>query len=200
MAQVSLKSYETDIRDLIEAGDFDQAMDIGQHILQYYPKHLQTYAFLGESCLGAELYRPFASNLTGVDVSPKMLARAEEKKVYDRLEVFDVLQDWDFPEQFDLIYSSDVFVYFGNLDTIIKSASASLANGGVMAFSVERLADDSTEEYQLFPSGRYAHSRTYLQECLQRHGLQINEESKADIRKQSGKQVKGLLIVAQKTD
>jgi predicted TPR repeat methyltransferase len=66
-----------------------------------------------------------------------------------------------------------------------------------MAFSVERLKDKS-KAYRLFPSGRYAHSRTYIQDCLRRHGLQFIEESKADIRKESGNQVKGLLIVAKK--
>jgi predicted TPR repeat methyltransferase len=147
--------------------------------------------------LGAQLYRPFAKRLIGVDVSSKMLEKAAEKKIYNRLEVFDILQDWGFPQKFDLIYSSDVFVYFGNLDTIIRSASSYLVCGGIIAFSVERLEDNSME-YRLFPSGRFAHSRTYIQDCLRRHGLQLIEETKADIRKQSENQVKGLLIVAKK--
>jgi predicted TPR repeat methyltransferase len=126
-----------------------------------------------------------------------MLENAAEKKIYNRLEVFDILQDWDFPKKFDLIYSSDVFVYFGNLETIIRSASSYLASGGIIAFSVERLEDNSMK-YRLFPSGRYAHSRTYIQDCLNRNGLQLIEASKSDIRKQSGNQVKGLLIVAKK--
>jgi len=147
--------------------------------------------------LGAQLYRPFAKRLTGVDVSTKMLEKAAEKKIYNRLEVFDILRDWTFPQKFDLIYSSDVFVYFGNLDTIIRSASSHLAFGGILAFSVERLGDNS-KEYQLFPSGRYAHSRTYIQDILKRHGLQLIENTRSNIRKQSGNQVKGLLIVAKK--
>ncbi len=145
--------------------------------------------------LGAQLYRPFANSLTGVDVSSKMLEKAFEKKIYNRLEIFDILQDWVFPQKFDLIYSSDVFVYFGNLDTIIRSASSYLVNGGKIAFSVEKLKDNSTG-YQLFPSGRYAHSQTYIQECLNQHGLQLIEINKADVRNQSGNPVKGLLIVA----
>ena len=147
--------------------------------------------------LGAQLYRPFAKRLIGVDVSSKMLEKAAKKKIYNQLEAFDILKDWGFPQKFDLIYSSDVFVYFGNLDTIIRSASSYLVYGGIIAFSVERLEDNSMG-YRLFPSGRYAHSLKYIQDCLRRHGLQLIEETKADIRKQSGKQVKGLLIVAKK--
>ncbi len=107
--------------------------------------------------LGSQFYRPFAKRLIGVDVSSKMLEKAAEKKIYDRLKVFDILQDWEFHKEFDLIYSSDVFVYFGNLDPIIRSASSYLNYCGIIAFSVERLKDNSME-YRLFPSGRYAHS------------------------------------------
>jgi predicted TPR repeat methyltransferase len=145
--------------------------------------------------LGAQFYQPFANSLTGVDVSSKMLEKAYEKKIYNRLEIFDILQDWVFPEKFDLIYSSDVFVYFGNLDVIIRSASSCLVNGGKIAFSVEKLKDSSAD-YRLFPSGRYAHSQAYIQQCLNRHGLQLVEINKADVRNQSGNPVKGLLIVA----
>jgi predicted TPR repeat methyltransferase len=147
--------------------------------------------------LGSQFCRPYAKILIGVDVSPKMLQKASEKNIYDDLIVFDVLQDWSFPQPFDLIYSSDVFVYFGNLDSIIRSASSNLVRGGMIAFSVEKLEDDSMG-YQLFPSGRYAHSRPYINNCLKHHGLKPVEETDSVIRKQSGNEVKGLLIVAQK--
>jgi predicted TPR repeat methyltransferase len=126
-----------------------------------------------------------------------MLEKAHAKKIYDRLEAFDILGKWVFTTQFDLIYSSDVFVYFGNLDTIIKAASLHLAKGGIIAFSVEKL-NENCEDYQLFPSGRYAHSQAYIQACLNRHGLNVLEIKKADVRNQSGKPVKGLLTAAKK--
>jgi predicted TPR repeat methyltransferase len=147
--------------------------------------------------LGSELYRPFAKRLVGVDVSSKMLAKAGEKKIYDRLEVLDILQDWKFAEEFHLIYSADVFVYFGNLDPIIGSASSYLLDGGILAFSVESL-EGPTAKFRLFPTGRYAHSRTYVQDCLKNHGFHMLAEVKADIRKESGKAVEGLLVIAKK--
>ena len=147
--------------------------------------------------LGAHLYRPYANWLTGVDVSPKMLQKASKKKIYDDLVVFDILQDWTFAQPFDLIYSSDVFVYFGNLDPIIRAAACHLVHGGLIAFSVEKLADSGTD-YQLFPSGRYAHSKRYLENCLKQQGLTPVEETDAVIRKQSGDGVDGLLVVAKK--
>ena len=148
--------------------------------------------------LGAQFYRPFANRLTGVDVSPKMLERAEEKNIYDELRIFDILQDWDFPEKFNLIYSSDVFVYLGNLDPVFKSISSYLTWAGIITFSVEKL-EEGDENYKLYPSGRYAHSQNYIEQCLDKHDLQLTEAIQSDIRKESGKQVKGLLFVAQKT-
>jgi predicted TPR repeat methyltransferase len=85
------------------------------------------------------------------------------------------------------------------LDQIIKSAATSLAPGGNIAFSVEILEDD-TKDYQLYPSGRYAHSRRYIQTCLNRHGLKPLELDSTDIRKQSGSPVKGFLVVAEKQE
>ena len=126
-----------------------------------------------------------------------MLQKASEKNIYDDLIVFDILQGWVFSQPFDLIYSSDVFVYFGDLDPIIRSASSCLVNGGIIAFSVEKLEDNSTG-YRLFPSGRYAHSHQYVRNCLKHHGLTPVDETDSVIRKQSGDEVKGLLIVAEK--
>jgi predicted TPR repeat methyltransferase len=147
--------------------------------------------------LGAQLYRPFAKNLTGVDVSSKMVEKAEEKNIYDSLDVFDVLQDWDFPQKFHLIYSSDVFVYFGNLQPIIRSMSSAVADNGLIAFSVESL-QGSGDNYRLFSTGRYAHSHNYINDCLEQYGFELLVETESDIRKQSGNQVKGFLFVAKK--
>ena len=147
--------------------------------------------------LGSHFYRPYAKSLTGVDVSSKMLQKASEKDIYDDLMAFDILQHWTFPQPFDLIYSSDVFVYIGNLNPILRSASSYLVRGGMIAFSVEKLKD-STAGYQLFPSGRYAHTLTYIESCLRAHGLELSETSESIIRKQSGHDVEGLLIVAKK--
>jgi len=147
--------------------------------------------------LGAVLYQPFAKRLTGVDVSEKMLEKAAEKEIYSHLAVFDILQAWSFPMKFDLIYSSDVFVYFGSLDHIIQSAAAALVPGGKIAFSVEKLKDD-LKDYALYPSGRYAHAQKYIQTCLERYGFKALALDCTNIRMQSGNPVKGVLVVAEK--
>ena len=66
-----------------------------------------------------------------------------------------------------------------------------------MAFSVENLQETSID-YRLFPTGRYAHSRHYIKSCLEQYGFEVLVEKESDIRKQSGNQVRGLLFVAKK--
>lgn len=145
--------------------------------------------------LGASFYRPYAKKLIGVDVSPKMLKQAAAKDIYDQLEEFDILQEWPFSNKFDLIYSSDVFVYLGKLEKILGSISSNLLPGGILAFSVERL-EDEMNNYRLSPSGRYSHSQTYIEACLNDHGLEPIEITSSGLRKESGNQVIGILVVA----
>ena len=75
MAQVSLKSYENEIRNFIDSKQFDEAMSTGQHILQYYPKHLQTYSLLGEVCLATGRFEEAADTMMRVlSVDPENVA------------------------------------------------------------------------------------------------------------------------------
>ncbi|WP_320043999.1 tetratricopeptide repeat protein [uncultured Desulfobacter sp.] len=168
-----------------------------QLLRPYLTKNMEILDLGCGTGLGAVLYQPFAKRLTGVDVSEKMLEKAAEKKIYSSLKVFDIMQPWVFPVRFDLIYSSDVLVYFGRLDQVIKSAVAALAPGGKIAFSVEKLKDNS-KNYALSPSGRYAHSQRYIQTCLNRYGLNLLALDSTAIRKQSGDPVTGFLVVAEK--
>jgi predicted TPR repeat methyltransferase len=188
---------ETFEKTLVEDLEYKTPELLFNHVRPYLKVDMDVLDLGCGTGLGAEFYRPYAKLLMGVDISPKMLQKASEKDIYDELIVFDILQDWAFSQAFDLIYSSDVFVYFGNLDPIIRSASSYLVHGGILAFSVEKLEDNSTG-YRLFPSGRYAHAQTYIGKCLKQHGLEPVEENETVIRKQSGDEVRGLLIVAKK--
>ena len=129
--QLTRRSFEHAARSYDAAAVLQQ--EVAQRLLERLDlMKLEPARVLDLGCgtgLGAQLYRPFAKRLTGVDVSSKMLEKAQEKKIYDSLKDFDILQDWLFPQKFDLIYSSDVFVYFGNLDRIIVSISMHLVCG-----------------------------------------------------------------------
>ncbi len=51
MAKVPLRKYNSEIESLIEHGQMDEAIAHCRHILQSFPKHLETYRLLGKAYL-----------------------------------------------------------------------------------------------------------------------------------------------------
>jgi predicted TPR repeat methyltransferase len=110
--------------------------------------------------LAGPLLRAPGRQLTGVDVSRGMLAKANARDVYDRLidsEIHGFLESTD--DIFDLIVAADVLVYIGDLHRLLTAAASKLMLGGLFAFSVE-----TTEiaDYLLLASGRFAHRPGYI--------------------------------------
>jgi tetratricopeptide (TPR) repeat protein len=56
MADISLRAYLKEIDELIERDQLDEAISHCRHILQVYPKHLDTYRLLGKSYLEAKRF------------------------------------------------------------------------------------------------------------------------------------------------
>ncbi len=51
MADVLLREYVDQLRDTLRAGKYADAFALGQHILHYFPKHVETYTLLAQACL-----------------------------------------------------------------------------------------------------------------------------------------------------
>lgn len=111
--------------------------------------------------LAAPHLAPLATELVGVDISPRMLEKAEERGLYDRLcrsEAIEYLAHCD--RRFSLIVALDVLVYFGDLARLFAAAAKRLTPDGVFAISFE---SGSREKYELQTSGRFSHSRAYIE-------------------------------------
>jgi predicted TPR repeat methyltransferase len=107
-----------------------------------------------------EILRPLAEFLAGVDLSPRMVAKSRARNVYDSLATRSIDEALEGQEQtFDLIVAGDVFTYVGDLSGVMERCSRALRPGGLMAFSVE---DADGEGFELRPTGRYAHSSSYI--------------------------------------
>src|ERR1043166_3135764 len=84
------------------------------------------------------IFKPNARALVGVDISPKMLAKARAGGLYDRLVESDLVAFMtDHLGAFDLIVSSDVVTYMGNLSRYLQASCGCLRSGGRMAVSAE---------------------------------------------------------------
>ena len=83
------------------------------------------------------LVAPYARSLEGVDLSAKMLEKAQGRG-YDRLVKSELVAFlMEAPARYDLIVSADTLVYFGALEGVVAAASGALRPGGTLVFSLE---------------------------------------------------------------
>ena len=140
------------------------------------------------------LVRPRVGRLTGIDLSPRMLAKARELGVYDRLELADIVEFLAASEEsFDLVLAADVFIYVGDLAPVFALLERTMERG-VFCFSVEALEGDGAD-LRLLPSLRYAHAPAYLARLAAQHGFDVVAMEKAPVREDQGEPVDGLYVV-----
>jgi predicted TPR repeat methyltransferase len=148
--------------------------------------------------LAGAAFGPFINNLVGVDLSPAMIARAEAKRLYDRLVTGDALDALKAEAggqiRYDLAVAADVFVYVSELDPIIDAVTDILAPGGLFAFTVETHAG---EGIKLLPTLRYAHAEEYVRAALHDAGFAVARIDRKPIRSEKAVPVDSLVVVAQ---
>ena len=146
------------------------------------------------------LVAPYARHLVGVDLSTRMLAQAEARKVYDELYKFELTAYLrDNPGAFDAIVSADTLVYFGPLQDVVAASADALRPGGRLIFTVEALVDAGSDAgYAISHHGRYSHTREYLERVLADANLRP-EIVPAALRLEAGDPVAGLVVRATKT-
>jgi predicted TPR repeat methyltransferase len=141
--------------------------------------------------MGIEL-KPMARTLTGVDLSARMLRRAEQRAIYDRLaraEIGEFLSGHT--EAYDLVTATDVFIYVGDLTGTFRRVRRSLRGDGLFSFSVE-IADQG--DVVLRTSGRYAHGADYLRQLAQSEGFSIEDVEPCILRQEYGADIRGLMM------
>jgi predicted TPR repeat methyltransferase len=164
-------------------------------------RHARKPAVLDLGC-GTGLFglaaRSFSATLTGVDLSAAMLDRARERGVYDDVVESDLqlfLQRDD--RKFDLIAATDVLIYIGQLDPLFALIPAHLSQHGLFAFSTES-PPDLTEEFQLEPTGRFAHHNKYIERLAESNGLAVMKRIDTVIRNERNVPLSGHIFILQK--
>jgi predicted TPR repeat methyltransferase len=143
--------------------------------------------------LAAAVFKESDMEITGVDLSKKMLAVAAEKGLYRKLVAADVVEflqkDTD---KYDLIIAADVFVYIGNLVNVFQAAKSRLNPGGLFAFSLENIQGVN---FKLQTSGRFAHSENYIRALAKEKQLVVCFYQGAVTREQNNQDVVGSIVV-----
>ena len=135
----------------------------------------------GSGLLGPEI-RDRSSRLEGIDLSRKMLSLAKQKNVYDRLIHSDIVEYLStMPLSFDHYIALDVFIYVGELTEIFRLIKSQNKKPGKLVFSTEHTELDG---YHILKTGRYSHSKSYIENLCKKFGYKISYFSTADLRKE----------------
>jgi len=150
----------------------------------------------GTGLMAEQLARPDRV-IDGVDLSPRMLARAREKGLYRDLHAGELIEFLaGASATWDLIVATDVFIYMPDPGACFAPVFDRLSPGGWFGFSIERSAGDGSE---LMPqTGRYRQSPTGMAGELAARGFVDVVREPIVVRLESGKPVAGELIVARR--
>ena len=211
--QIPDRASDPYVRELFDdfAASFDQVLQninyrapelIGRGVAAVFPDARGDLKILDAGCgtgLCGPRLRAYARQLVGVDLSSKMLVKAQVRNVYDDLvecELTDYLSAAS--DTFDLIVSADTLCYFGRLEAVLTAARGGLSSRGCLIFSLEKAAPlPARQGFCLGPHGRYSHDEDYVRAVLGESGFKITNISTEVLRQEMNDEVVGLLVTAQ---
>lgn len=141
----------------------------------------------------AEKFRNINTQITGIDISQKMLDIASAKHIYHKLikdDITDFLSEKTL--DYDYIVALDVFEYMPNIENII-----SYCKNITIIFNIEK-ANPEVNNYAISYSGRYQHNPEYVKEILKNAGYTNIKTYDLVLRKENDQPVDGVLFIANK--
>ena len=146
----------------------------------------------GTGLFGMEITQ-FCEHLEGIDLSEKMLGEAKKKDIYNKLINEDILAYLSNASlNFDYFVSTDVFVYIGDLSDIFRLIKSRNKTGGKLVFSTE---DYDGEGFFLEQSGRYSHSKKYIEGLCRKIGYELRHFETRALRKEKSQYISGGLYI-----
>ena len=132
-----------------------------------------------------------SSNLIGIDISPRILEKADKKNIYDKLicsNFIDYLKKTS--SQFDLFVAADVFIYTGEISETFDLIKKRASKESYFIFSTETLNQGN---YKLQESGRFSHSENYIKQKSIENSMILISKKDIKVRKEKNKWIKGHL-------
>lgn len=140
--------------------------------------------------LVGEVIKSTKNHLTGVDISEKMLKKAEEKHVYDNLIHCDIIKFLQNNHHFEWAVAADVLGYLGDLRGFFEAAK-----GIKLIFTIEKY--NGSEDYKLMPCGRYQHNPLYIDRLLKENGYNNIYYENIILRNENDKKVEAVIWKAE---
>jgi len=138
--------------------------------------------------------RDISNNLTGIDLSENMLAKARELDVYDSLIVGDIVDTLSSSqEKYDLFISLDVLIYIGDVKSIFNAVRNCCNKNAFFIFSVETQVGDG---YSLLKTARYSHSESYILNSASER-FKLIESQEVNLRKEKEGWIVGKIYIFQ---
>jgi len=128
-------------------------------------------------------FRPYAQQLDGIDLAPRMLEQARNRGIYDTLhhaEAHAALTAMP-AASYDTILAADMLIYIGDMAAIFQEVARVLKPGGNFLFTVET----GTTSFALASTGRYTHADAYVQRCAS-EWLQLADHLDGVLRVEAG--------------
>ncbi len=139
--------------------------------------------------LGGQAFVDMIDLLDGIDLSEKMISLAAEKKIYRRLYSGDIVHFLrTSKEYYDFYLAADVFAYVGDLEETFSLLRKRAHQDVLFSFSTERKEGSG---YELRQTGRFGHSRSYIEELALATGWQVEVTHSTSLRKENGVWVEG---------
>jgi predicted TPR repeat methyltransferase len=146
----------------------------------------------GTGLLGAEI-KQFCRRLEGLDLSQKMLDEAKKKSIYSELIKQDILSYLATANlNFNYFIATDVFLYIGDLSDVFRLIKDRNKAGGKLVFSTEHYDGDG---FFLEQSGRYSHSKMYIEGLCGKFGYQLRHFETQPLRKEKNQYISGGLYI-----
>jgi len=170
--------------------------DMVQKHIDNTKKHKLLDLGCGTGLAGTYL-KDISDYMVGIDLSSKMLKKAEQRNLYDELIATGIEQYYEAHEfRPDIVVSADVFVYIGDIANIFKETAQALEDNGLFVFSTEDTQD--TDEFMLKESGRFAHNENYIASLADTYGLNLIDKQKTIIRYDADKPIHGQVYLLKK--
>ena len=124
----------------------------------------------GTGSLGVRM-KPSVGSLDGVDLSPHMVGKAQEKNIYDPLETGDLFKFLvAHKDTYDIVVAAAILFHFRDLTAALKPIFKALRPSGQAIFT---LFKNTENDLRLNNQGFFEHSSEEIEACVTESGLQL---------------------------